>query len=833
MVRKLFNYATSKRVISAFVALILLFQLFLVPEMVSHGAENINISFNGKNVPISVKGYTGSSGGKYTFSSRLTFEFTNPDSTQFNRYTLNYTADSCIEGTIYYSIFGAAKRENFFLESGANVSFSSLIDGYLDSKKGSHIEKIVFKPLSSATAKLTVNSIKTVTYAVYEDQTAYIENERFKLGCYLIWGGGLNYIEDKKDNDSTVSNMLNHCDTGRLVQQSYYGTMDSPYLPGSYNGSTWAYNPVQGGDQYGNKSKLVDFVVSSDAIYVKCRPLDWSKNNVSTFAYMENVYTLENDHIKVDNRFIDFSGYDHGGGKHQELPAFYTISYLDTFTFYNGKKPWTNDTLTVKKNLPFWGNSSTSSQCYFGMENENTETWCAWTSKDKGYGLGIYTPEASMLLAGRYSYNGSKNPKDNPTNYVAPLITSRMQNYEPFQYSYYITAGTVNSIRSVFKKTYEVQTSVSDSLDKTNLSFDNAEEIKAFLTRKDVMITHDKLTGSAVFTSQTPYLEGGCDTYAYLNFSNVNTKNSRYLVLTYKVDAGPSWYDSYTAEFFVCTGERIEAEGGYSYRESLADDSKFHSLVIDMWNIRGENGSMLWPSSGAMLNAVRLDFDGSSAGDRLYIAGFALASSASEANELGNKFKSSASSPVTSGNGFTAGTNIVIPSASGDDTQKVPNGSNNNENSSNDSSNNSGVGNNPTNNSNGNNNYGNSNNGSSGGNDLSNNGNTDGDNSNNGSNSFDGNDSNNNYNSDENSGINDREDNDVNIILVVVISALSGAFLVVIVVVTVLLVKKKKKQKAKTPENGEAVPDDATALNDNSPTQSAEQSLENDNIAKD
>ncbi|MBE7064857.1 MAG: hypothetical protein E7384_03470 [Ruminococcaceae bacterium] len=795
MIRKFFNNETSKKIVSLFIAMIFTVQLFFVPGMVSHGAENVNLSFNGKNVPVSVSGYTSASQGRYTFKSKLTFDFSNPAGAKFNRYTLNYTANACIGGRIYYKVSGATKSEEFFLESGTNVSFSSLIDGYLDSKQGSSIEKIVFEPRSASTAQLKISSVKTVVYEVYKNQTVYIENDRFKVGCYLIWGGGLNYIEDKKDNDPTVTNMLNHCDTGRLVQQSYYGSMEYPYQPGNYNGSTWAYNPVQGGDQHGNKSKLVDFVVTSNSIYVKCRPLDWSKNNVLTFSYMENVYKLENDHIKVDNRFIDFSGYNHGRGKHQELPAFYTISYLDTFTYYDGKDPWTNDTLTVKRNLPFWGNSATSSQCYFGMENENTETWCAWTSKDKGYGLGLYTPDASILLAGRYNYNGSKEPKNSATNYVAPLITSVMQNYVPFQYSYYITAGTVSTIRSVFTKNHEALTSGSDKIDTTNLSFDNASDIKAFSTRKDVMISHDKLTGSAVLTAQTPSLSGACDAYAYLKFSNVNTKDHRYVVLSYKVESSDH-YNSRNLELFVCAGDIEEATGGYSYRERLSVDGTFHSLIIDMWNKKAFNGSALWPSGGAPLHAVRLDFDGASAGDRLSITGFALAASYSEATAIGNSFNKAANSVSSSENGFTAGTNIVIPTKPAADTPAKPNNSNpGNNNTNNNASSSDNYGSNSDNNSTI----------------------TDTDSTDNSTDNY----PNNNYDTGEDNpggnfgedgyGKGDDNEKGMNIVLIVCISAFCGAAIAGIITTIVLLIKKKKNKKTQVPVNEQSVKTDIPA----------------------
>lgn len=653
----------NKRSVCLLFSLVFLIQLFFVPEMISHGAQNVELMLNGTNVSVNISGYSSANNGTYTFNSKLTVAFDNPSKAPFNRYTIGYTSDSYIAGKIYYKLNGSTKTEDFFIENGSNTSFSSLIDGYLESKTGTKLEKIIFEPRSKSTASLKILSVSTTIYDVYKSETAYIENDRFKVGCCLIWGGGLNYIEDKKDNDNSVKNMLNDHDTGRLVQQSYYGTSEAPYQPGYYNGSTWGYNPVQGGDQHGNKSKLVDFSINEDSIYVKCRPLDWSKDDEPTISYMENVYKLEKDHIKVDNRFIDFSGYNHGNARHQELPAFYTISYLDTFTFYNGTKPWTGDKLTVKDNLPFWGDPSTNDQCYFDMEKGNTETWCAWTSSEKKYGLGLYTPNVSILLAGRHAYNGSKDPADSATNYVAPLITSLMRSYEPFQYSYYITAGTVDTIRTVFKNNKTTQIYADVSFDTTKLSFDKSYEINAFSGRKNVTITYDAEKGAALYKAPAAptSAKGDCDSYAYIYFSSkVNTKDYRYVVLSYMLPTTNA-SDEYNAEFFVCSGTRQKAEGGYSHKESLSADGKFHSVVIDMYATKAENGRTLWPADGERLNSIRLDFDKAKPNDMLYIAGFGLAKSLTDANSYASEFLKTSSSGNSSTPTEKPDSNIIIP----------------------------------------------------------------------------------------------------------------------------------------------------------------------------
>ena len=167
-----------------------------------------------------------------------------------------------------------------------------------------------------------------------------------------------------------------------------------------------------------------------------------------TPSYMENTYTIENGLIRVDNRFVDFSGYNHREA-HQELPAFYTISYLSDFVYYAGQKAFSDEALTVKKDLPFWaGNDS----AYFKLSSK--ETWGAWIGPD-GYGIGVYTPIADTLLAGRFSYNGSTQSNNGATNYVAPLITYRLKTLEPFTYSYYVTTGKTEEIRGAFRAAWE------------------------------------------------------------------------------------------------------------------------------------------------------------------------------------------------------------------------------------------------------------------------------------------------------------------------------------------------------------------------------------------
>ena len=415
-------------------------------EMIAEPSVKLEADKTASGITYRVEGADGGAHNYYNFSDSLTYYFDTPVGKEFNTYSVSYSTDAFLKGEITYIYANEKCTEEFFLEPGEKMSFTSLFDNALKGKTADSISSVKFTLLKGKSASLLLEDIAVSSREMPKEDVAYITDGKYKLGVKLTWGGGVSYLEDLTDGDDSITNLLNDHDTGRLIQQSYYGTDSEPYKPAKYGDNTWCYNPVQGGDQYGNRSKLVDFKIAEDgrSIWVKCQPLDWAQKNARTPSYMENTYTIAEGHIAVDNRLIDFSGYTHRNA-HQELPAFYTISYLSDFVFYNGSNAWKGEALTVKKDLPFWAGNS---DAYYNMKSK--ETWCAWVAPT-GYGVGVYTPIAEILLAGRHQHNGSKDAHNNATNYVAPLITYKLKAFEAFEYSYYITTGTVDSIRSTFE----------------------------------------------------------------------------------------------------------------------------------------------------------------------------------------------------------------------------------------------------------------------------------------------------------------------------------------------------------------------------------------------
>ena len=361
----------------------------------------------------------------------------------FNRVSFSYAASAAVRTVFVYRQGVNVREEELLLTSGAH-SASMLLDGYLRRKTASRLLSVRFEPIvSGQNCVLSVSDFNCAVQDVPKGDTMYIENSRYKAGVSLKWGGGLCFFEDKQDD--RYGNLLNNHDTGRLVQQSYYGpTQIDGYENGVFMGSVWGYNPVQGGDQFGNNSKLVAVEKDEKEIRVVCRPLDWALDNMPTQTYYTNVYRLTDAGLTVRNTAVDYLQAE-WTDKAQELPAFYTISALGIFRFYDGDQPWTDAPLRTERDLPFWADKPA-----FPLQAGNSETWCAWTD-NSDYGIGLFTPDATALLAGRFEYNGSADANDNATNYVAPLGFFKLQFDEPHTYYYYLTAGKTDEIRRTFR----------------------------------------------------------------------------------------------------------------------------------------------------------------------------------------------------------------------------------------------------------------------------------------------------------------------------------------------------------------------------------------------
>lgn len=401
---------------------------------------------------------------KYTFGGDRT--------DVFNYFGIKYSSDAYMKGIITYGGKNTGITEEFFLEPSENGEFYSLIDGYLERTKMNILTSLEFYPLSSAEADFTLYGVGLFNREILRNEI-YIENDEHKLGVTLSWGGALSYLEDKDSSveavivdgvtkvDSNASsrygvrarsknvNLINANDTGRLIQQSYYGTGDfEGYTGGVFMENKWNYNPVQGGNQYNDAAKIVDIRVSDNSIYIKCRPLDWAKEKeYITPSYMEASYSLSDGLVKAQCRFVDFSGYPTVATT-QECPAFYCVEPLNRFVYYSGNAPWTNDSaLSYENDLIFWPDA--------GYPNfSTTENWAAFTGEfDDSFGIGLYVPNEASFLAGvfeRGKCNTADPATESPTSYIAAVEVYEFRSFNPTSYEFYLSTGTAAEIRNNF-----------------------------------------------------------------------------------------------------------------------------------------------------------------------------------------------------------------------------------------------------------------------------------------------------------------------------------------------------------------------------------------------
>ncbi len=387
----------------------------------------------------------------------------------FNYYGVKYSTDYYYKGTITY--FNGLKEisEDFFLEPAEDGTFYSFIDGFLEGKKANALCDIRFECLNDKEGELVFYGLSVFNREIFENQV-FIESESHKLGIDLHWGGALSYLEAYGENVEAVSvdgkikvdsnasqrysteaisknvNLINRNDTGRLVQQSYYGTADYDY--GVFMENNWRYNPVQGGNQYNDASKIVDLRIEENSIYIKCRPLDWAKEKeFITPSYMEATYSIENGLVHAKCRFVDFSGLPEATAT-QEIPAFYCIEPLNNFVYYAGDKPWSGEALANEPELIFWPDANYPTFC-------SQEHWSAFTGEfEDSFGIGLFVPQETNFLAGVYQreQTDAQDPStDDPTSYIAVVKQHEFKSFDPYAYEFYLATGTAEEIRADFK----------------------------------------------------------------------------------------------------------------------------------------------------------------------------------------------------------------------------------------------------------------------------------------------------------------------------------------------------------------------------------------------
>lgn len=432
--------------------------------------------------------------------------FTVEKNTERGRYIkLELENDVDVLGVFTYSDTATSKAmtEQFYVpagKTGETTEFRQFLDAYRgvptsasktgeedkakigQARKTSWLKSVSFTAVGGKTGRVTLHSVEVSDRTIDTAKPVYLQNEYYKIGTDLAYGGALTYLEKlprdgktpeltsyrdgadeyayiglnasqmpgKNPNDVNDSvNLIDTHDTGRLIQQSYYGS-DEGYEGITYDGKPWRYNPVQGGDVYNNISQIIDYRLFKDEIYVKARAMDWARDGYTTPSYMEGRYRLDGELVYVTNVFTDWSGKNYDVNRSQEMPATYFHYAFTHFVAYRGTAPWTGGPLRQVTDLPFWGYSH---DLHPDTEfHDGTENWIAWTN-DQLYGVGVYVPGVNTFLNGMYGDKFTSAAAS--TNYTAPIVNRTFASYRRDEYTFLLSVGNVNDMRAQFKAVHD------------------------------------------------------------------------------------------------------------------------------------------------------------------------------------------------------------------------------------------------------------------------------------------------------------------------------------------------------------------------------------------
>lgn len=269
-------------------------------------------------------------------------------------------------------------------------------------------------------------------------QLEFIDNGAIKLGVSKDLGGAITYLS----KSGSEENVINNFDWGRQIQMSFFGGPVPYHEAGQKPKDHWkhiGWNPIQAGDDHGNRSKIIKLTKEKTSISVKCIPMQWPLNNLPGECTYESFIVIKGNTVEVRCRMLnarsDKTPYP---GRHQELPAVYTNGPFYRLMTYRGDKPFTGDKLSripKKKGGGFpWS---------YWLATEN---WAALVN-DANWGLGIYKPDSSFFIGGFTGREGKGMSKDLSTGYIAPVHTEILDHNITYEFSYTLILGSLKEIR--------------------------------------------------------------------------------------------------------------------------------------------------------------------------------------------------------------------------------------------------------------------------------------------------------------------------------------------------------------------------------------------------
>jgi len=253
-----------------------------------------------------------------------------------------------------------------------------------------------------------------------------------RIGLETMWGGSI--VEVSLNG----TNFVNRHDTGREAQLDFRD-VDVP-----------SWNPTLGGDHYDQGTPTFEYALTSNSLYTKAQPLQWSPEKygggpghpVAGDVLVEQTVTgvTGQPHTFKVHYKVTHLGNDLHANTAQEFPAVYTNQDYNRFVYYGGAAPWTNAALTVTQ---FPGLPSFSPRLYV------PERWGALVNS-QNIGLTVYVPSQEPYLIGFAAPNsGPGGPTDSATNYFALMGNLTLGPNLLFEADIYLIAGDYATARQI------------------------------------------------------------------------------------------------------------------------------------------------------------------------------------------------------------------------------------------------------------------------------------------------------------------------------------------------------------------------------------------------
>ena len=265
----------------------------------------------------------------------------------------------------------------------------------------------------------------------------YLDNGQVRVGCDLTMGGAVTYLVPPGR-----PNMVNSWDLGRQVQMSYYSGPSPLVINGQRPAPMWAglgWNPVQAGDHYGHRSRLLAYSNDGKTIYTKSVPMLWPHDGIAAECTFETWLSLDGAAVRLRARLSNHRGdrtlYP---ARDQEMPAVYLNGPYHRLLAYTGDRPFTGGALTriVKRR------GTPGPWTYFRA----TESWAALLDDDD-FGVGVWQPACQRFVGGFAGRPGKGGPRDTATGYVAPIAHALLDHNARHEYECTLIVGTLPAIR--------------------------------------------------------------------------------------------------------------------------------------------------------------------------------------------------------------------------------------------------------------------------------------------------------------------------------------------------------------------------------------------------